>query len=338
MSLVRALRPRLALAAGLAVVPLMVFVPPGLAAESCTTTAANSNVCVSITDTPDPVAPDGAGGNNTFYSYTTVVRNAGRNTVSHVGVSQTVPTSVVSAESAGGPCAVDGASVSCSFGSLPRNGSATVKITVTAPAQTGQVLSSATASFSERANDKPGEDPKIDTVTVTEPTTVAANAGETWVEPGQTTIVNSDPAQPYRGRATIAGESTDHLSQGFLASLKPVAVKGGTPFDCVLGQVSLTGGVFACRNGGWLLANIRDGQTFDPPLQFHLAWDASQGSLLQTRENFVVFYAKDAGASTPIQRFGPCSANPRPCYVNLVGNTGQAWSLDLISDHNGYMR
>lgn len=335
MSLARpSFRPRhalCALAATFAV--LLAWAAPSQAASACTTS--NSRGCLEVTDAPDPVVPSNDAGTPAYLTLTTRASNAGGNTLTHVNVTEQLPagTSFVSVTTSRGQCSQASGTVTCSLGQMPPGSSAVIRVVVQAPSQEGGITTSATLGFAERANDNPSNGGKVDTVTVSEATTVSSSAGQTYVPANTPVSVATDPSDatsadnPQYARAAIPSHPTD-----LIASLREV-LSGGPSFSCLFGQVTVQGTVYVCRSGNWMQAQIPG--TFTPWLEFTLIWDKSRASALQSRDNFRLFYA--ASASAPIEVIGQCaSATETRCFT--VEETAGSWIARLRKPDNGYMR
>jgi hypothetical protein len=198
------------------------------------------------------------------------------------------------------------------------------------------ITNAITAAFDERFNDNLNNGGKQDTVTYNELTTVSKAAGQTYVPQGQSGKVDTDPAGAQYGNTSIPSASTD-----VLATLKVLAPDN----FCLLGQVTIQGTVYVCRNGGWLDVSVVNATTgagysnTQNPLVFHLRWNSSLISLLQTADNFVVFYRTNA--SSPVQVINAlcnATASNLPCLKNITQEASGAWSVDLVKKDNGHMR
>jgi uncharacterized repeat protein (TIGR01451 family) len=102
-----------------------------------------ADVSISQTDSPDPVAPADP------LTYTLTARNAGPNPSASTTVTDVLPAGVsfVSAIPSQGSCLEAAGTVTCDLGTLPV-GSATITISVTAPAVTGMITNTASISTS----------------------------------------------------------------------------------------------------------------------------------------------------------------------------------------------
>ena len=313
------------------------------ASEACTTNTQQGTLCVSATDTPDPVAYSSFDGNVTYVAYDIVVSNRSRSSsLSHVGLTDTIPagTSLVSATSSRGACSAAGQVVTCPIGSLKKGQQATAELVVTAPATALAdppditITNVASVTFDERFNDQAGG--KQDTATASEATLVSKTAGQTFVPAGHSGKVDTDPAREQYANALIPSASTD-----VVATLQLLAPDSFCSED---GTVRISNKNYICRQGGFVDASVVDADTgqrytnTQNPLVFHLRWGPGLVSDRQTVRNFVVFYQERDGA--PVQVFGNtcnASASNAPCLRNVT-EAGGSWSVDLVKPDNGHMR
>jgi uncharacterized repeat protein (TIGR01451 family) len=332
-------------AAALAAIALLAFGGTARgASEACTTNTQQGTLCVTVTDTPDPVAYSAFDGNVTYLKYDVVVSNRSRSSsLSHVGLLDTIPaeTTFVSATPSRGSCSEAGGTVTCAIGSLKKGQSATVEIVVTAPATaltdppTITISNTAEVSFDERFSDQSGG--KQDTATAIETTAVSKTAGQTFVPKGHTGKVDTDPAQDQYANATIPNASTDVLAT---IQLLPPDSFCAADFTVRIGNKN-----YLCRQGGFVDASVTDADTgqrysnSQSPLVFHLRWAAGLVSDKQTVRNFVVFYQQSDGA--PTQVFGStCNGGHTnlPCIQNVTEGDDGSWSAELVKADNGHMR
>ena len=309
---------------------------PGFATESCTTRA-----CVSLSSAPETeVAPSGVAGTDTHISYTAVVRNNGSSSMTHTTLSQQLPPGFTFEKAnapAGVTCTGSGQSVSCQLGKLA-GGSSPVTIAVTAKTattETDQARSTVTVSFDERANDKPAPDPKQDTVSTFDDVKVTNTAGQTFVpKDSTTTIATERDANTSATNVQYATAKVTNAPNDVLASLLEAgqAVPG---FNCILGQVTIQDQVYVCRGGGWIRASIPGTYTVDP-LVFTLRWDSSVASVLQTKDNFVVFHTGDEPGAQP-EALPGCPATPL-CTRSVSRAPDGDWIAEVVGSHNGYYR
>ncbi|HEX2907423.1 MAG TPA: hypothetical protein VHO69_11215 [Phototrophicaceae bacterium] len=89
-----------------------------------TTRIAQSNLSLTMTDTPDPIPVDG------LLKYTLLVKNLGIDTATQVVLTDTLPAnmSLISATAAQGTCSPNSGSVTCDLGTIPNGSSTTVSI------------------------------------------------------------------------------------------------------------------------------------------------------------------------------------------------------------------
>jgi uncharacterized repeat protein (TIGR01451 family) len=335
---------------------------------ACTSNNQQGTLCVTVSDTPDPVAYSGLNGNSTFILYHVELSNGGKSNLSHVGLEDTLPagTGFFSATPSQGTCSRSGQTVTCALGSLSKGQVATVDIVVTAPVGTSNsnditITNVAEGSFDENFNDQPNSaGGKVDTITYSEPTTVSKTAVSTFVPKDQTGTVSTDVTQTQTGKATL------HPSANVLAKLGLVTPTAGDPFSTFCpstGQVKIGNKTFVCRQGGYIEAAVTcttvpapkpcvlrsDGLVHysDPanPNVYLLQWAGSLVPSNQTVKNFVVFYQPDGSTSLAdvIVISNRCDAgNPpanQPCLRNISENKADgSWSVELVRPDNGHMR
>ena len=305
----------------------------GAAAETEKCTESGPRVCISISDDPEVVPPSSAGSPK-YVVYTATVTNRGRSSITHVTVRGTFSAglSLVSATPSLGSCTTAGGALSCMLGRLPRGASATVTAVATAPAAEGTATASFTAAFDE--GDGPDADPKQDSVSSTEDTTIAALPGtaSSFVPAGASVNLSTDPTgnsvaslgDPMIGKADISSAPTS-----VLALIEEVAA----PVSCPKRVI--------CRGGPWLHADIPG--TYDPPLAFGFRWDASIVPANQNAKKFAVLYTECLGGC-PLQVISKrCSsaspsASELPCLRGVAKLTDGDWVATLLSEHNGHMR
>ena len=318
--------PALLLAAG-------VFATPAGAADlgSC---AGATGPCVSTTSTPDSVsiATDAS---TTYIRYQATVYNGGPSTMTHVVVTHALPpgTTLLNVATDTGTCTAG--TTTCSLGDLASRQVATVTVNVTGPADAGTIVDTIDTVFTAGTN--PGSDPKRD-ITSLQATTVSATAGEaeSWVPPGTTTSLSTDPTGTgvaTKQQSQVAGARIQAPAAGVFASLKRTAA----PFACPKGEV--------CRTGDWIEARaLIDGipAFFDPPLRFTLRWDATLVPKKQSVRNLAVFYEQELGAPLQVISRRCSSATPAaselPCLTEVTEQADGDFSAVLVQNHNGYMR
>ena len=305
------------------------------AAETEKCTDGSPLVCLSISDNPE-VVPPSAAGSPRYVSYSATVTNRARSAITHVTASATFSPglTLVSATSSVGSCTTAGGQLGCTIGKLARNTSATVTAVAKSPQAEGTATASFEFSFDEVANDAPTPDPKQDSVSDDEDTTVDARAGTaaSFVPQGASVNLSTDPtntgvataADPLIGRAVITTSPT-----AVLALVEEVAA----PVSCPKRVI--------CRGGDWLHADIPG--TFDPPLAFSFRWDSSISPSNLNAKKFAVLYT-ECLEGCPVQVISKrcSSANPAaaelPCLTAVAKLSDGDWIATLLNSHNGHMR
>jgi uncharacterized repeat protein (TIGR01451 family) len=335
----------LALAAGL--VALGASSSPAIATAGsapCAKPSPAKKLCLSVTDSPDPVAYSVFDGNSTWLQYTAELSNPGRSKLSRVVLKERLPkgTTFVSADPSAGTCVQRGRRVACKIGSLAKGASATVDVVVNAPTALDPdpadttLTNKVVATFRKGAKGSAKAHGKRARVKQVETTTVSKSAGQTYVPSGQTGKVGTDPDQ-----AQYANSSIPNASTGVLASLE---VEAADDF-CHYGKVEIDGKWYVCRAGGFVQASVTDAVTGEPytnlenPLVFRLEWDGSLVSPKQTVSNFVVFY--QSTEDSPIEVFcARCNKDDSnlPCLKNITKLDDGGFAVDLVKQDNGRMR
>ena len=340
----------LGLTTGLGLAGLLVLWPgQGLGdqgPEACTVNSQQGRLCLTVSDTPDPVAYSSFDGNSTYISYHAELSNRSTSSnLSHVSLSETLPADApyFSATASRGTCSHSGQSVTCAISGLSAGQTASVDVVVSAPATSDPnppdetITNVVRASFDENFNDNPNNGGKQDTVLYPNvSTTVSATAGQTFVPTGATGQVDTDPSQPQTGKATIPNASTDVIATIGLSSPDSFCVNGVHR----IGKKS-----YVCRGGGFVEASVLNAsdnshyRSTTHPLVFHLSWDGSLTTSKQTKKNFVVFYEPDASSQVQvISTRCNASATNIPCLRNISPLTGGGWSVELVKADNGRMR
>jgi hypothetical protein len=300
--------------------------------EACTTS--DPRVCVSVAATPEDVSPSREG-SPTYVSYHVVASNRAVNTVTHAGLTATLPagSSFFSATPDVGSCTGGGDSVSCQFGSLARGSTATVDIVVRAPSSEGDAVATFTVSFDERSNDGGQQDPKQDTVTVSETVGVAATPGTaaSFVPKGESVKLSTDP--------TGTGVTTSGDQQIATAAITSSPTSTSALLEEVPGPLTCPKGI-VCRGGDWVQATIPG--TFDPPLSFGLRWDATLIPSGLTAKKFAVLMTECLdGCPLEIVSDRCSSSTPAkselPCLRNVARLRDGDWIATLLNSHNGFM-
>jgi hypothetical protein len=320
---------------------LMAAAAPTLADNSaCSVNKQQGKLCVTVSDTPDPVEYSGVDGSQTFILYRTIVSNSSRSSsLSHVGLTEDLPagTTLVRVTSSRGTCS---GAVSCTFGSLKKGESATVDVAVTAPpAGTPAPISlTATSAFDERFSDQAGG--KQDTVTTVEPTDVSQDADQTFVPKGRSGRFGATNAeQSQRASTSIPNASTD------VVATLDVETADDPAFSCADGRVKLSDGkTYVCRAGHFVNSVITDASTGalysngqDPPV-YHLEWDGALTFPFQNSHNFVVFNQVGAAPVEAISTRCNANASNPPCLRNLTPLADGGWSVDLVKAADNRMR
>jgi hypothetical protein len=309
---------------------------------ACTVNAVNSIICVSVTDTPDPVSYSTTDGNLTYLHYDVLVANTGKqNNDSHVSLTEALPPSTTyvanSVSTTQGTCSVSGSTVSCTIGQLKPGASATVGVTVTSPATSDPNPAPTTITNAVSvAFDSGVSNGRQTTVSTSADTTVSGVAGQSYIPQGSNGQVDTDPAAAQYGNVHVTNASVNVLAK----------INVGAPDSfCLLGQVTIQGNVYVCRSGGFVVASVTNADTgtgyfnSSDPLVFHLRWNSNLISVLQSESNFVVFYKSSATA--PVQVYSnrcDATASNMPCLRNIAKASDGSWSVDLVKPDNGFMR
>lgn len=292
-------------------------------------------VCVSASATPQTVWPSRPG-SPTYISYSVVVANRAPNTVTHTTLVVSLPagSNLISAVPSAGSCTtVSPGPVVCNLGSMGRGSGRSIQLVVTAPMTEGTATANFKVSFDEGPNDSGSSDPKQDTVSTTEATTVAATAGSasSFVPEGASVELSTDPTGS--GIAT----SGDALLAEAMITSAPTALTAS--IEEVAGRLICPKGV-VCRRGDWVHATIPG--TFDPPLSFGLRWDKSLiPSGLNAKKAVILLTECLSGCPLQIVSQRCSSATPAqtelPCLWNVLRKQDGDWVTTLINNHNGFM-
>lgn len=297
-------------------------------------------VCVTVSDNPDPVSTSLSEGAPTLVEHVARVTNESRDsTLALVRLNEALSQGTIQEVSTSkGRCSFTSQAVDCNLGQLKKGQGATVEVVVRAPTSEGIITNDATASF-----EQPNQEGWIRQVTYSETTTVSPNAGEGFVPKGSTGQVDTDPAAAQYENVTVPNASTDVLVK--VQVLPP-------DLFCVLGQVTIEGGVQVCRDGGWFEVSVTEadtGKTYRntiDPLVFHLSWDQSLTSQLQNESNMVAFYQASDQAPTQVigedgrERCPDLDPATEGCLRNIEqeSHTAGGWSFDLVKPSNPRMR
>lgn len=304
------------------------------AADPETCAASGPLVCMTLSDDPAVVTPSSAD-SPTYVVYSATVTNRAQSAVTHVMASATFSNGLVldSASSSVGSCTT-AAGLSCTIGRLARNATATVTAVAKAPATEGTARASFTFSFDEVANDAPTPDPKQDTVSEDEDTTVDALSGTaaSFVPEGASVTLSTDPTD------TGVATATDPLIGQAVITTSPVATTA--LIDEVAATLPCPKKVI-CRGGDLFHADIPG--TFDPPLAFPLRWDSTLIPSALSAKKFALLYteclegcrlqvitSRCASATPP--------ANELPCLSGVAKLPDGDWVATLLNSHNGYMK
>ena len=309
---------------------------------ACTVNTQNSIICVSVTDTPDPVSYSTTDGNVTFLHYDVLVSNtAKKNTDTHVALTEALPPTTTyvagSVSTTQGTCDVAGSTVTCSLGTLGPGASAHVLVTVTSPSTSSPnppattITNTVTVSFDSGVSNG-----RQTTVSTKSNTTVSGVAGQTYIPQGKDGQVDTNPAAAQYANVHVTNASVNVLAKMSI---------GASDTFCLLGQVTIQGSLYVCRSGGYASASVTNADTgalyvnSASPLVFHLRWNKNLISALQTASNFVVFYkSTSTGAVQVFKDLCDASASNMPCLRNIVKGTDGSWSVDLVKSSNGFMR
>jgi hypothetical protein len=290
-------------------------------------------VCVDLVGTPATVPPSEADSPH-YVSYVSHISNDGNQTATHANadVDLSGGLELVSATSSVGSCSV-AAHPTCVLGRLASRAKATVEFVARAPETEGTATASVAVSFDERVNDGPANDPKQDTVLVTEDTTVSALSGTaaSFVPKGASVMLTTDPTD------TGVATATDPLIGQAVITTSPTATTAlidevTVPLPCPKKVI--------CRGGDWFHADIPG--TFDPPLAFPLRWDSTLIPSSLNAKKFALLYTECLnGCKLQVITSRCMSATPPaselPCLSGVAKLPDGDWVATLINNHNGYM-
>jgi uncharacterized repeat protein (TIGR01451 family) len=291
-------------------------------------------VCVDLVGTPATVSPSDAGSPH-YVSYVSHISNNGKQAATHVtaDVALSAGLELVSATSSAGRCSA-GAHPTCTVGKLSSGASATVELVAKAPSAQGTATASLTASFDEQANDAPTPDPKQDSVSTSELTTVSSQSGtaSSFVPEGASVELTTDPTDSGVATATdpLIGQAIVTTSPiATIASIDEVALSLPCPKKVV------------CRGGDWFHAEIPG--TFDPPLAFPLRWDKTLIPSSLNAKRFALVYTECLNGCKLEVITSKCSsdmppASELPCLSGVAKLPDGDWVATLRNNHNGYMK
>lgn len=282
--------------------------------------------CVTITDTPDPVAPSNSAGTPTYISYRATVTNKSSKEQKKTALIEVLPVGsafVPSGSSAG--CTARGRTVVCPIGTLAKGASAVRDVVATAPTTQGTAVNAVSITHYDFDED--------DSASVNETTTVSDQSGSTYIPAGTKASVSTPPNPNQSGTVTVYPQTFSTT-----AKMSLLAPGQGPAFSCLLGQITIQDNLYPCRGGSWVLAEVPG--TFNPPLEFKLRWSAAMSSLLQTESNFAVFYAPTA--TSQVQAITKrCTGQPgqtTPCLKDITHEADGGWSVVMVKPENGHMR
>lgn len=301
------------------------------AGELCTTSG--PLVCVSVSGTPSTVPPSDSSSSR-YISYLAQVTNRSRSTVTHVTARASLSAGMTLVSvTPSGSCTSTGSASTCALGNLASGASMAVALVAKSPQSEGTAAASFTVSFDEGFNDGPTPDPKQDTVSAGEQTTIAAVAGSasSFVPQGTTVELSTDPtesgvASPSDPLIADAGITSSPVS--LIAMIEEVSA----PLVCPKRLI--------CRGGDWVHASIPG--AFDPPLAFDLRWDDSLIPSNLNAKKFAVLYTECLdGCPLEVVSARCSSATPGPsqlpCLWNVARQPDGDWIATLFNSHNGYM-
>ena len=298
--------------------------------ETCATSG--PNVCVDIVGDPATVPPSTANAPH-FVSYSVQVANGGPQSATHATADLQLSGGLVlvSATPSIGACSV-GAHPNCTLGKVPGGATATIDFVARVPQTEGPASATVTVSFDERTNDGPTADPKQDSVSATDQTTIAAFSGtaSSFVPKGASVTLTTDPTNtgvatandPLIGQAVI---TTSPTATTALIDEEPVALPCPTKV--------------ICRSGDWFHADIPG--TFDPPLAFPSRWDKTLIPSSLNAKKFAVVYTECLDGCPLRVITARCSsatppASQLPCLRNVAKLPDGDWVATLLNSHNGY--
>lgn len=305
------------------------------AGSECIAPADGAEICLEVERTPEsPVASTAEA--PTYTSFSVTLANRDRSTVTHVMLEAgPIVTDLFegfvlfSATPSAGTCSYSAASSSltCSFDSLASGAKVTLELALRTPSTPGPAALEFTGSFDEGPSDNPGSGGKVDTVSVSDVTTVQAPGGPTassfvpegadlqlGVSQGGQQGSVSLPAQDFSTTADLEFTGTDEI-----------------PFACPS----------VCRGGEWFTAAIPG--AFDPPAEFDLFWPAHLVPRKQTAKNFAVFYVSSPGAGVEtISARCDATLSVIPCIENVTffkkGPLKGGVAASVFRLDNGHMR
>ncbi|HKO75484.1 MAG TPA: hypothetical protein VJU01_09245 [Gaiellaceae bacterium] len=302
----------------------------GAVTPDCSTSG--PRICADLVGTPATVAP--SGDTPHYVKYISHVSNEGNQTATHVTADVELTGGLVldSVVSSVGTCSVDG-HPTCVLGRLRSGAEATIEFVARTPVTEGPATAKLTVSFDEVTNDAPTPDPKQDSVTASEATTIEVPDGSaaSFVPQGASVSLTTDPTNtgvasptdPLIGQAIITTSPMDTT-----AAIDEVALSLPCPKKVV------------CRGGDWFHADIPG--TFDPPLAFPLRWDKTLIPSSLNSKKFALLYTEcQAGCKLEVIstrcKSGMPTVSEVPCISGVAKEPDGDWVATLWNIHNGYM-
>lgn len=292
------------------------------------------NVCVDVVGDPATVPPSEEGSPH-FVSYSAQVANGGPQSATHAVADLQLSGGLVlvSATPSVGSCSVGG-HPTCTLGKIEGGATVTIAFVARVPETEGTAAATLTASFDERTNDGPTADPKQDSVSSSESTTIAALSGtaSTFVPQGASVSLTTDPTNT--GVATAA----DPLIGQVVITTSPVATTASIDEETLTLPCPKK---VICRGGDWFHADIPG--TFNPPLAFPLRWDKTLIPSTLNAKKFALVYTECLNGC-PLQVItarcssAPPPASALPCLRGVAKLPDGDWIATLLNSHNGYMR
>jgi Domain of unknown function DUF11 len=305
----------------------------GMGASTPECSTSGPLICVDLIGTPATVPPTDAESAH-YVSYVSHISNDGSQSATHTtaDVDLSAGMVLVSASASTGTCSVAG-EPTCVLGKIAGGAEATVEFVAQVPEVEGTATAALSVSFDERANDGPTNDPKQDTVLVSEDTTVKVPDGSaaTFVPKGASVELTTDPT----GTGVTTG--TNPLIGGAVITLSPTDVTAS--IDEVTATLPCPKKVI-CRGGDLFHADIPG--TFNPPLAFPLRWDTTLIPSGLTAKKFAILYTECLdGCQLQVISKRCSSASPAtselPCLTGVARLADGDWMATLLNSHNGYM-
>jgi uncharacterized repeat protein (TIGR01451 family) len=325
-----------------------VLVSPSVSSALTVAHGTNPATTLAIDDNFDPVSASSAA-SPAYVTYTITFSTQATSTLTHASIKDVLPagTTFASVSSTVGSCSApppgSGGTVTCPLGSVPSGApNIVVTLTISTPGSGSAFSNTAQVSYDERSSDNPQvkpNDPKQDTVLVTETTSLIGEAGSaaSTVPPKKTVEISTDPTHKNVASSTapndeIADVTVPPQSFGTTARLDHT-----TNASCPPNQT--------CNGGVWLQATIPG--TFSPLLQLLFRFDSSILTKSgQNPKNFQLFYTQclDDISSCDLHIVTACSsANPTPlempCFSAPVAKLQDGdYLAHVVSDHNGWYK